>query len=54
VQKLNLLSPLNILERGYSVCFNEKGELVKKAEQLLKNDVVNIKLSEGAVKEKVL
>jgi exodeoxyribonuclease VII large subunit len=54
VQKLNLLSPLNILERGYSVCFNEKGELVKKAEQLLKNDVVNIKLSEGAVKAKVL
>ncbi|MFA7074085.1 MAG: exodeoxyribonuclease VII large subunit [Endomicrobiaceae bacterium] len=54
IQKLNLLSPLNILQRGYSVCFDEKGSLIKKSEQLLKDDTVNLKFSDGTVKAKVL
>lgn len=54
IQKLNLLSPLNILQRGYSVCFDEHGGLIKKSEQLSKDDIVNLKFSEGSVKAKVL
>ncbi|MDD2523291.1 MAG: exodeoxyribonuclease VII large subunit [Endomicrobiia bacterium] len=54
IQKLSLLSPLNILERGYSVCFKENGELIKKSKQILKDDIVNVKLSEGIIKAKVL
>ncbi len=54
IQKLDLLSPLKILKRGYSVCFNEHGQLIKIKEQVKINDLINIKLSNGNVKTKVV
>lgn len=53
IQKLNLLSPLNLLARGYSVCFKEQ-TIVKSAKDIKLNDKLNIKFSDGQVKAKII
>lgn len=53
IQKLNLLSPLNLLARGYSVCFNGK-TIVKSAKNIKLNDKLSIKFSDGQVKAKII
>ncbi len=52
-QKLDLLSPLKTLSRGYSVCFKD-GKIVKKKEQVFKDDILDINLSDGMIKTKVI
>ena len=54
VHKLDLLSPLKIMARGYSVCFNAKGKLLKKVEQVKAGDILDIKLTDGIIKSKVI
>ena len=54
IQKLDLLSPLKILQRGYSVCFNEQGQPIKSKKQIKVNDLINVKLSDGNIKTKVV
>ena len=54
IQKLDLLSPLKILQRGYSICFNEQGELIKTKKQVKVNDLINVKLNDGNIKTKVV
>ena len=54
IQKLDLLSPLKILKRGYSACFNEKGKIIKTKKQVKINDIINVKLSDGNIKTKVI
>ncbi|MCX5781266.1 MAG: exodeoxyribonuclease VII large subunit [Elusimicrobia bacterium] len=49
-EKLGLLSPLNILDRGYSVCFSvPQNKIVKDAKILSVNDTVKVKLSKGEI-----
>ena len=52
-QKLDLLSPLKILNRGYSACFKD-GKIIKKVEQVVANDILDVKLSDGIIKTKVI
>ena len=48
VEKLNVLSPLNILERGYSITrLAASGAIVKSARQLHSGDRLDVKLMEG-------
>ena len=54
IQKLDLLSPLKILQRGYSVCFDKQGNIVKTKKQVNIDDVINIKLTDGDIKTKVV
>jgi exodeoxyribonuclease VII large subunit len=54
VHKLDLLSPLKTMARGYSVCFNSKGKLLKKVEQVKVDDILDIKLTDGIIKSKVI
>lgn len=54
MQKLDLLSPLKILKRGYSACFDENGQIIKTTKQIKINDIINVKLSDGDIKTKVL
>ena len=54
IQKLDLLSPLKTMSRGYCVCFNKEGKLLKKVEQIKTNDILDIKLINGFIKSKVL
>lgn len=53
IDKLNLLNPLNILSRGYSVTFlNDKA--LKSVKKVKLNDILDVKLSDGSLKTKVL
>ncbi|MBZ5630524.1 MAG: exodeoxyribonuclease VII large subunit [Acidobacteriia bacterium] len=47
--KLETLSPLNILERGYALVFDAKGILVKDAQQLRPGDEVRARLHRGNI-----
>ena len=49
LEKLNLLNPLNILNKGYSLV-TINGKVVKNSKDLKENDCVNIKMYEGNVK----
>ena len=46
--KLDALSPLAVLTRGYSALFDETGKSVHSKEQLRQGDVIRIRLSDGA------
>ena len=53
IDKLNLLNPLNILSRGYSISyFNDK--TLKSVKSVRKNDLIDIKLTDGFIKTKVM
>ena len=47
--KLNALSPLTVLNRGYALIRNEKGQLVKKPEDAPVGERLKVKLSEGEI-----
>ena len=52
IDKLNLLNPLNILSRGYSITYlNEKA--LKSVKMVNKEDLLKIRLSDGIVETKV-
>ena len=52
LNKLNLLNPLNILSKGYSVV-NKDNKTIKSIKELNVNDKINIKLYEGNIEAKV-
>ena len=53
-EKIKILSPLNILDRGYSVTFKLPGKgIVKDASYLKEGDVVETRLSKGRFKSKI-
>ena len=52
-QKLNALSPLSVLSRGYSVV-DKGGEVIKRKEQLSSGDEIKIRLTDGDVKARVV
>ena len=49
VKTLEALSPLKIMERGYSLTYDQKGGLVKSVHQIEKEDLVKIVLTDGAI-----
>lgn len=53
VEKLNIVSPLATLERGYSITQTTAGEVVTKVAQAKQQQALNIKLSDGDIKVKV-
>ena len=48
INKLDLLSPLNILSKGYSVV-SKDDKIIRNAKDLKPDDVLNIRMSEGKV-----
>ena len=53
VGRLEALSPLAILERGYSLTFNVRGELVKDIRQVKTGETLKSRLEKGIVYSKV-
>jgi len=51
---LDGLSPLKVVERGYSITTLVSGELVKKSSQVRKGDEIQIGLMEGQIRAEVL
>jgi len=51
--RLNALNPLAILERGYSVSFNEKGDIIKNTRQVSEGDVLRTRLHQGSLTSKI-
>jgi exodeoxyribonuclease VII large subunit len=47
--RLQALSPLNILERGYALVFDEKGTLVKDAAQVKTGEEIRARVSRGTI-----
>ena len=51
--KLDSLSPLAVLSRGYALVFDERHHLVQRAEQLAPGDVIDVRLHDGQVQASV-
>ncbi|HET7658020.1 MAG TPA: exodeoxyribonuclease VII large subunit [Bacillales bacterium] len=47
VSKLNVLSPLNVMERGFSLTYSEDEKLVKSIRQVQLGDVLKVQLKDG-------
>lgn len=54
VGKLDALSPLRVLERGYSVIRSTSGRVVSRASQALTGDELNVRLCQGSLSVCVL
>lgn len=50
VRTLEVLNPLAIMSRGYSIAFNEEAEIIKSVEQVKAKDQLTIKLTDGLAK----
>ncbi len=46
-EKLHALSPVNILERGYSITYGTDGSIIKDQSQISVGDEIRVKLSKG-------
>ena len=47
--KLGALSPLSILERGYSLVFDSEGQLIKDAAMVSPGEEIRAKLARGEI-----
>ena len=47
--KLDAMSPLKVLSRGYAMTHNDKGELVRSVSQIRVGDSLQIKVSDGSI-----
>ena len=55
LEKLSILNPLNILQRGYSIINDEKtGEIIKSKERILDNQMIKITFKDGCVLGKII
>jgi len=52
-EKLDLVSPLGVLKRGYSLTTNEKGSVVKSSGELNVGSVIQTRLAQGSVTSRV-
>lgn len=48
-QKLELLYPLSVLKRGFTMTFNEENQLVSSADNIKAGDIIKIKFHDGEV-----
>ena len=46
-EQLNIVSPLATLERGFSIGFDCKGDILRSSTQVNKGDEVQIRLAQG-------
>ena len=53
IDKLELLNPLSILKRGYTVTYKDN-KIIKNIDDISKNDIVNIRINDGYIDAKVI
>ena len=49
VAALEALNPLKVMSRGYSLVYNEEGNLVKSVGNVRKNDRLKVQMSDGSL-----
>ena len=50
IGRLDALSPLSVLSRGYAVCFNEdRSAVIRRADQVAPGDTVRVRLGDGEI-----
>lgn len=54
IAKLEALSPLKIMERGYSLTFNEEQKLISKISQVRQDEKLTVRLSDGSLQCQVM
>ena len=52
--QLDALSPLSVLNRGFSIAENERGEILRDAKNVKVNEKVKIRLARGTIEARVL
>lgn len=52
--KLDVLSPLHVMSRGYAIAFKQDGNIIRLAEELNENDEFKLKFSDGEKHCKVI
>ena len=52
-EKLIALNPGEILNRGYSITFDEKGKTIASAKNITNGDLITTQLADGKIKSKV-
>ena len=52
--KLDSLSPLKVVDRGYSLITNKEGQLIKSVTQVQKNDTITLQVTDGKIQAIVL
>ncbi|SDH35403.1 exodeoxyribonuclease VII large subunit [Alteribacillus bidgolensis] len=52
LQKLNILNPLEVMQRGYNVTYNQKGQLVKSIKQIEPGEEISMHIQDGTVHAK--
>ena len=52
--KLDAMSPLKVLTRGYALASDEKGNLIRSVDQVGENDMIDIRVSDGVIKAKTI
>jgi len=51
--RLHALSPLAVLERGYSITFDSRGRIVRSAQQVNPGDLIETRLHEGRLRSRM-
>ena len=54
VSKLEAMSPLKVLKRGYSMAQTEKGEVIRSVRQVELGQRIQIRLSDGSLSATVM
>ncbi len=54
ISRLEDISPVNILKRGYSLTYNENKNLITTVENININDILITKISDGVIKSRVI
>ena len=54
LKNIEILSPLSILERGYAIVTNSKGEAVKSYDDVDKGEILKTRLNEGSLDVEVI
>ena len=52
--RLQMLSPLAVLERGYAIVFDEAGHLVRNTAETSEGQTINTRLAQGTLKSRIL
>lgn len=54
VTKLQMLSPLLIMSKGYSIAYDEENEVITSVKSVKQDEIITLQMNDGSVKTKVL